>query len=302
MPGQRAAEVEMTATTTSVVAGSNPNESLLDDSSKSTDGIGVQQATVVDAQRRLLEARKEEIRERSERRSADWRIGFAFAAVMFLITALLYVYAHSSTVLIQALLTAVEILATLLGVFIFLYSLPRGGRQDELERFVIDQELDLLTFYNATDELRSERRFKLHQAELNKYYEIARSQSVQIFYVGVAFMIAGYLIIAAAMLLVAINLKDSALSDRIVVATLGAIGAFLSNFVGVIYIRMYSGTSTSLTSFHSRLVGTHHLHYGSYLAAKIIDQHAREQTLSQMAINTSVTANGDRQGDVADQS
>ncbi len=240
-----------------------------------------------------------EVRQRIDKWSSEARIGLGLAAALLIFAAIVAYYAHSSIAVVQGILAAFEVSAALLGVVFFLYTIPWGRRQQELELFEIDQELDLLGFYNATDELRAERLFKLHQAELSKYYEIARSQSVQIFYVGVIFMIAGILIIGTALLLIAVGLQTSQLSDKLVVASLGAVGSLLSNFVGAIYIRMYSGTVTSLASFHSRLVGTHHLHYGSFLAAKITDRSLREQTLSRMAINTSAAPSVDPQTDDA---
>ena len=61
----------------------------------------------------------------------------------------------------------------------------------------------------------------------------------------------------------------------------------LTNFVGAIYMKMYGESSKSLTSFHNRLVATHHMHYGALLAAKIKDDpKLLNDTWSKMAIGT----------------
>jgi hypothetical protein len=73
-------------------------------------------------------------------------------------------------------------------------------------------------------------------------------------------------------------------SDKILIGVLGAIGAILSNFVAVIFVKMYSETIKSLTEFHNRLVITHYLHFSNFLVSKIRDERLREETLSKLAI------------------
>jgi hypothetical protein len=46
---------------------------------------------------------------------------------------------------------------------------------------------------------------------------------------------------------------------------------------------MHSETIKSLTEFHNRLVLTHHLHFGNFLAAKIANENLRESTLANIA-------------------
>jgi hypothetical protein len=46
---------------------------------------------------------------------------------------------------------------------------------------------------------------------------------------------------------------------------------------------MFSETINALTGFHGRLVSTHHLHFGNFLAAKIDDDRLRNQALAEMA-------------------
>ena len=71
------------------------------------------------------------------------------------------------------------------------------------------------------------------------------------------------------------------------VAILGAVATLLGNFVGAIYVKMYAESTKSLTAFHNRLVGTHHMHYGAYLATRIVDEpELLNETWSKMAIGT----------------
>jgi hypothetical protein len=75
-----------------------------------------------------------------------------------------------------------------------------------------------------------------------------------------------------------------AATTQIVVGALGAVRAMLADFIGGVYIKMYSGTVKSLTEFHERLVLTHHLHFANFLAAKITNNPVlKEDTFSHMA-------------------
>jgi hypothetical protein len=71
---------------------------------------------------------------------------------------------------------------------------------------------------------------------------------------------------------------------RLIISIFGGISTILSNFIGVIYLRMYSETIKSLSTFHSRLVTTHHLHLANCLNSKIDDPKLKDKTCSQMAM------------------
>jgi hypothetical protein len=79
------------------------------------------------------------------------------------------------------------------------------------------------------------------------------------------------------------QVRSENLGDKIVVASLGVLAGVLSNFVAAIYLKMYGGAVTSMTTFHDRLVATHYLHFGNFLVAKIDDVRTREETLARMA-------------------
>jgi hypothetical protein len=117
---------------------------------------------------------------------------------------------------------------------------------------------------------------------LKRYYDQTLTQSSKIFYVGVFSILSGIILIFIFSYWV--TLVDN---DQIILGFLGAIGSILSNYIAVIYGRMYKDTIESLNQFHNRLVTTHHLHYGALLSSQIKDNNLIDQTLSQMAINTS---------------
>jgi hypothetical protein len=117
---------------------------------------------------------------------------------------------------------------------------------------------------------------------LKRYYDQTLNQSSKIFYVGIFSILSGISLIFIFSYWVTLA-KD----DKIIIGALGAIGSILSNYIAVIYGGMYKDTIQSLNQFHNRLVTTHHLHYGALLSSQIKDNNNLDQTLSQMAINTS---------------
>jgi len=169
------------------------------------------------------------------------------------------------------------------GFIFLLIPIFYSAREIEMEIRDIENELDLLSISEDSIEQRAEKQFKLHQLELKKYYDQTLRHSSLIFFVGLICLILGFAIIGFTLYLVFSSSVAIGISEKIILATLGGIRAILSNFIGIIYIKMYSETIKSLTEFHNRLVLTHYLHFGNFLIGKITDQNLREKTLAEIA-------------------
>jgi hypothetical protein len=70
---------------------------------------------------------------------------------------------------------------------------------------------------------------------------------------------------------------------NLVVAALGAVGGILTNFVGAMYIKMFSEIVQAVTKSHASLVATSHVHLANVLAANIKTDELREKTLADLA-------------------
>ena len=171
------------------------------------------------------------------------------------------------------------------GIMMLLVPILYPVREIEIEIRDVENELDLLSISEDSIEERAEKQFKLHQLELKKYYDQTLRHSSWIFIVGLVCLFLGVAIIGITLYLVFSNSVANELSEKIILASLGAVGAILSNFIGIIYIKMYSETIKSLTEFHNRLVSTHYLHFGNFLIGKITDKTLREKTLAEIASN-----------------
>lgn len=157
-------------------------------------------------------------------------------------------------------------------------ALSRSDLIDEIRD--TEDRLDLAS--SPKESQRAERLFKLHQSELRKYYEQALHHSGRIFALGILAIIAG-LGMAGTTLYLLNHLAHTSTSKQIVIAGIGGVSSLLSNFVAVVYLRMFSETTHSLTKFHNTLVTTHHAHFGNFMSAKIQDQTLRENTWAMIA-------------------
>ncbi|MGE6552456.1 hypothetical protein ACQKFK_26795 [Bacillus mycoides] len=65
---------------------------------------------------------------------------------------------------------------------------------------------------------------------------------------------------------------------------MGAVGALLSNFIAVIYLKMHTETVKALTEFHNRFVNTHHFYFSNFLLSKIQNEDKREDALVELSL------------------
>jgi hypothetical protein len=157
------------------------------------------------------------------------------------------------------------------------------AREASLDARSLSDEADVSELVLHDEERRAQKQLQIHSHELERYYELALRQRAYIFSVGVLCILAGFGAVAAAFLLLADDSIAPETSDKVVVASLGVVSGILANFVAVVFLRMFAATVESMTVFHTRLVRTHHVHIGNFLAAKVRDAEARDRLLAEMA-------------------
>jgi hypothetical protein len=168
-------------------------------------------------------------------------------------------------------------------LFYVLFLIARQRSREIAEEMLdIDNEIDLLTIQDGSEERRAQKLFQLHSIQLKQYYDQALKQGSYIFWVGLVCIFLGFGIIAATFWLLQREPSVGS-SEQIIIGALGSVGGVLANFIALIYLRMHSETVQSTTKFHNRLVLTHHLHFGNFLVAKITNQGLRESTLGSIA-------------------
>ncbi|MHC3549776.1 TRADD-N-associated membrane domain-containing protein [Bacillus cereus] len=177
------------------------------------------------------------------------------------------------------------ILMTLIvyGIVLITFPLAKPLSEQAIELQEIENELDLLSISHSSLEERSEKLFKHHHFELKRYYDENLKQSSWIFLVGIACILIGFVIIGITLYFLIAN-SSNELENKIIVASVGAIGAILSNFIAVIYLKMHAETVKALTEFHNRFVNTHHFYFSNFLLSKIQNEDKREDALVELAL------------------
>ncbi|WP_406866885.1 hypothetical protein AB0764_10505 [Priestia megaterium] len=235
--------------------------------------------------KKILEEKHDTVKELLRKYSV-YSIVFLIVGIVLFFIIPLAVYIITKTGIIHNKKIFILIPVTMLyGLVLMLMStVIRSKSYYSTELQEIQNELDLLSISNSSIEERSEKLFKHHHFELKRYYDENLKQSSWIFIVGIVCIFVGFIIIGITMYFLLTN-NSNQVTNKIIIASMGAIGALLSNFIAAIYLKMHSETVKSLTEFHNRFVNTHHFYFGNFLISKIKNQRKREDTLAQLALN-----------------
>ena len=168
--------------------------------------------------------------------------------------------------------------AVMAAVFVPLLSARIGQARNEIAELKERMELRGLL---EGEERRAFRLFQLHNLELKRYYDQALGQRRVIFGVGLVCILVGAGIAIAA--IVMIQSQDTSTEQKVFTSGIAAVGAILTDFVAILYLRMFRDTVSSMNVFHNRLVSTNHLLFANVLAARISDDGERNKTLAEMA-------------------
>ena len=165
----------------------------------------------------------------------------------------------------------------------------RQATRQEIED--LDNEADLLRISSQSHEQKAQKLLKIQQTELKRFYDQTLQQSSMIFAVGVGAMVLGFIIIIATLYFVGHDFLTSntgaqdggLLGEKVVVAVLGAAGGILTNFVGAMYIKMFSEIVQSVARSQNVVVATYHLHLANLFAASIGNEEKRQTILAELA-------------------
>jgi len=218
-----------------------------------------------------------------ERRILGLYLAGGFTILAFIVSSI-FIFSSNFVLII-----AIEFLS---AAFLFLIARDTvfSTRDVDIKIEEINNELDLEEIEVSPTEKRAEKLFTKHQIELQKYYDQTLNQSRWIFFGGIFCLLLGFSIIIVIFYLLFANPTSTISSDKIFPVIIGGISAILTNFIAVLFLKMYSEINKSLITFHNRLVGTNHLQFSNYLVAKIVDNEKREKTLASIALE--VARNG----------
>lgn len=224
---------------------------------------------------------KEQLNSLKERENLNRKMKFSLFATIFLatlFTMLILILSFFKKAGISSLLNSDEFIlipTVFLLISILISLLDKNLVFDKMKE--TSDELEYLNIENESDIKKAEKQFKLHQNELQKYYSQNLSHSQKIFYTGIVCIVLGFGIIVFTMWI----LSTKNINNTLELMITGGIGGVLSNFIGVIYLKMYSETLKVLIEFHNKLVYTHNLHFSNYLLAKVENKELKEKILQE---------------------
>ncbi|MDU6975885.1 MAG: hypothetical protein E6370_16485 [Clostridiales bacterium] len=127
--------------------------------------------------------------------------------------------------------------------------------------------------------LRAEKMFRMNQKELMRYYDMNLAQTKFLSGLGIIMIIFGILIVSASMYMY-MNMD----ADKVLLFV-GSSSGIIVDFIGAIFIKMYTKNIEAAVKFHAKFAESNNLLLANSIANKIEDDKKREDTLSEISKN-----------------
>ncbi len=204
--------------------------------------------------------------------------GIVFGIILTIVGWIVYRYLFQ--------LLAGKIILTVIGSFGFLcYAVAiscfidykESRKIEKMEEDAQAEEKEFSEIDPSKRELRAEKLFRMNQKELMRYYDVNLGQTKFLSGLGIVMIIAGVLVVA-----VTIYLYSSKELDRAILFV-GGLSGVVFDFIGAIFIKMYTGNVEAAVKFHAKLAESNNLLLSNSIANKIDDKKLREETLSDIS-------------------
>lgn len=150
-------------------------------------------------------------------------------------------------------------------------------KREKFEEEARKEEEEFSEIDSSKRALRAEKMFKMNQKELMRYYDMNLAQTKFLSELGIVMIILGILIVVASLVLyVYLN------SDRILLFV-GNVSGIIVDFVGAIFIKMYTQNVEAAVRFHAKFAESNNLLLANSIANKIENEELREMTLSEIS-------------------
>ena len=125
--------------------------------------------------------------------------------------------------------------------------------------------------------MRAEKLFRMNQKELMRYYTMNLTQTKFLSILGIVMILAG-IVIALISCVIYISVE----SDKMLLV-IGNISGIIVDFIGAIFIKMYTQNLEAAVKFHAKFAESNQLLLANSIANKIENANLREQTLSDIS-------------------
>ncbi len=179
-----------------------------------------------------------------------------------------------------------KILAYLSGFLAFIcfavvwscfFDWKEAQKKEQLEAEAKKEEQEFSEITPDKRALRAEKLFRMNQKELMRYYTMNLAQTKFLSILGIVMIIAGIVIV-----LVSCTVYISSESDKMFLIV-GNISGIIVDFIGAIFIKMYTQNLEAAVKFHAKFAESNNLLLANSIANKIENADLREQTLSDIS-------------------
>ena len=151
------------------------------------------------------------------------------------------------------------------------------AKSKNIEIDALKEDLELEKIPNQHIIIRADKQFKINQKDLQRYYDLNLTQTRFLSKLGIFLIIFGLVIISTSILLY------TNLGNDLWLLISGTISGVLVDFIGAIFIVMYTKNLEASIEFHSKLADSNKLLLANSIATKINNESLRESTLSEIA-------------------
>mgnify|MGYP005787850679 FL=1 len=202
--------------------------------------------------------------------------GFLFAFVTY------QIYKNFIGVLIGQILVyavgAIAFVCFMVSVSCF-FDYKESKKMEKLDEDTRREEKEFSEIDPEKRALRAEKMFRMNQKELMRYYDMNLAQTKFLSGLGIMMIIFGILIVV-----VSLYMYTSLNSDKTLLFV-GSLSGILVDFIGAIFIKMYTKNIEAAVKFHEKFAESNSLLLANSIANKIDNDSLREDTLSEISKN-----------------
>lgn len=209
--------------------------------------------------------------------------GVAFAIISGLCASIIYLFSGNIIgKILFWLLVIFGVLCCMVAVSCF-FDWKSAKKIEKLEAEVREEEKEFSEIDLSKRGLRAEKMFKMNQKELMRYYDMNLAQTKFLSVLGIMMIIFGLLIVVASLIMYVYTDSDK------ILLLIGSVSGIIVNFVGAIFIKMYTQNVEAAVRFHAKFAESNNLLLANSIANKIDNEELREMTLSEIAKNIIVS-------------
>lgn len=225
----------------------------------------------------MLENADSKKQKESKKAMSGLQGGIVFAILSGLCAYLVYkFYEFSIGKIVFWIILLFAVLCFLVAVSCF-FDWKAAKKVEKLEADAREEEKEFSEIDPSKRALRAEKMFKMNQKELMRYYDMNLAQTKFLSGLGIMMIIFGILIVVASLIMYMYTDADKTL------LLVGNISGIIVDFVGAVFIKMYTQNVEAAVRFHAKFAESNNLLLANSIANKIENEELREKTLAEIA-------------------